>query len=50
MSEHLKECFECGWRGTAGELDDTNDDAGGETQIFCPNCGGTDIQDLNPDE
>lgn len=50
MSEHQKECQECGWRGAAAELDETNGGAGGQTQIFCPDCGGSDIQDLNPDE
>ena len=50
MGEHHKECQECGWRGPAAELDETKDEAGGQTQIFCPDCGGTDIQNLNPDE
>ena len=50
MSEKHKECQECGWRGTVDELDAAGDDAGGRTQIFCPNCGGMDIKDLNPDE
>lgn len=50
MGEHRKECQECGWRGLTAELDETNDDSGGHTQIFCPDCGGSDIQDLNPDE
>ena len=49
MSEHQKECEECGWRGPVAELDETNDDAGGPNQIFCPNCGGIDIRDLKPD-
>ena len=47
--EHQKECQECGWRGSPFELDETKADASGETQIFCPNCGGIDIQDLKPD-
>jgi len=50
MSEHQKECQECGWRGSAAELDETNGGAGGQTQIFCPDCGGSDIWDLNADE
>lgn len=50
MSEHQKECQECGWRGPAAELEAAGDDAGGQTQIFCPDCGGVDIKDLNPDE
>ena len=49
MGEHRKECQECGWRGLTAELDETNDDSGGH-KIFCPDCGGSDIQDLNPDE
>ena len=40
MGERQKECQECGWRGVADELDETSDDSSGETQIFCPNCGG----------
>ena len=50
MGEYPKECQECGWRGPAAELDETNDDSSGQTQIFCPDCGGSDIQDLNPAE
>ena len=50
MSEHQKECQECGWRGLANELDSTHGDFGGQPQIFCPDCGGRDIKDLNPDE
>jgi predicted RNA-binding Zn-ribbon protein involved in translation (DUF1610 family) len=50
MSEHQKECQECGWSGPAAELEAARDDASGQTQIFCPDCGGMDIKDLNPDE
>ena len=50
MSEQRKECQECGWRGTAAELDETGDPSSGQTHIFCPNCGGVKIRDLNADE
>jgi predicted RNA-binding Zn-ribbon protein involved in translation (DUF1610 family) len=50
MGEQHKECQECGWRGPAAELDEANDESTGKTFIFCPDCGGVDIQDLNPDE
>ena len=50
MGEHQKECQECDWRGPAAELDETNADSSGQTQIFCPDCGGADIQDLKPEE
>lgn len=50
MGEHQKECRECGWRGSAAELDETNDGSTGQTQIFCPDCGGKDFEDLHPDE
>jgi hypothetical protein len=50
MSENHKEYQDCGWRGTAGELDQTADDSGSQTHIFCPDCGGTDIIVLNPDD
>ena len=50
MGEHQKECLECGWRGLAAELDETDQATIGETQIFCPDCGGQDFEDLNPDE
>jgi hypothetical protein len=50
MSEHQRECQECGWRGTADELDADGDDVSGQTQIFCPNCGGMDVIDMNSDE
>ena len=50
MGEHQKECQECGWRGSAAELDETNDASTGKTQIFCPDCGGKDFEDLNPGE
>ena len=50
MSEHQKECQECGWRGTAAKLDVASDNGSGQTQLFCPDCGGVDIKDLNPDE
>ena len=50
MSVHQKECQDCGWRGTAAELDETEEAAGGKTHIFCPDCGGEDIKDWNPDE
>ena len=50
MSEKHKECQECGWRGTVDELDAAGDEASDQAQIFCPNCGGMDIKDLNPDE
>ncbi len=49
MREHQKECRDCGWRGMAAELDETNDASSGITHIFCPDCGGVDIKDLNPD-
>ena len=47
---HRKECQECGWRGPAAKLDETDDATTGKTQIFCPECGGKDIEDLSPDE
>ncbi|MGD2187006.1 MAG: hypothetical protein PVI71_12795 [Desulfobacterales bacterium] len=50
MGKQHKECQECGWRGPAAELDEANDESTGKTFIFCPDCGGVDIQDLNPDE
>lgn len=50
MDENQKECRDCGWRGMDGELDRTDDGSGSQTRIFCPDCGGTDIKDLNPDE
>ena len=50
MSKLQKECQECGWRGLAAELDATSDDSSGQTHIFCPDCGGKDFEDLNPDE
>ena len=50
MGEHQKECQDCGWRGQADELDATGNDASGRTQIFCPDCGGADIQDLKPEQ
>ena len=50
MSENQKECQDCGWRGTAAELDQTADESGKQTHIFCPDCGGTDIKGLVPDE
>ena len=50
MGKHHTECQECGWRGSAAELDETNDASSGKTQIFCPDCGGEDFDDLNPDE
>jgi predicted RNA-binding Zn-ribbon protein involved in translation (DUF1610 family) len=50
MGEYHKECQECGWRGPAAELDEANDDAGGQAQFFCPDCGGIDVQDLNAEE
>ncbi len=50
MGEYQKECQECGWRGLDAELDETNDESSGHAQNFCPDCGGIDIQDLNPDE
>jgi hypothetical protein len=50
MGDHHKECRECGWRGAAAELDETDVSSTGETQIFCPDCGGKDFEDLNPGE
>ena len=50
MSEQRKECLECGWRGPAAELDEEGDPSSGQTHIFCPNCGGVKIRDLNADE
>ena len=50
MGEHQKECRECGWRGPTAELDETNNASTGKTQIFCPDCGGVVIEDLNSDE
>jgi hypothetical protein len=50
MNEQQKECHDCGWRGTAAELDEADDPSGDRTHIFCPDCGGVDIKDLNPDE
>jgi hypothetical protein len=50
MSEHQKECRDCGWRGKAAELDESEGGSDGKKHIFCPDCGGVDIEDLNPDE
>ena len=50
MSEQHKECQECGWRGPASELDETDDPSGGGTHIFCPDCGGVNIKDLDADK
>jgi predicted RNA-binding Zn-ribbon protein involved in translation (DUF1610 family) len=50
MGEQQKECLECGWRGSAAELDETSDASTGKTHIFCPACGGIAIEDLKPDE
>ena len=50
MGEDQKECRECGWRGLAAELDETSNPSTGEIQIFCPDCGGEDFENLNPDQ
>ena len=50
MGAQQKECRDCGWRGLVDELDETNSASTGDTHIFCPDCGGSDIEDLNPDE
>jgi len=50
MGEQQKECRECGWRGSASELDETSDASTGKTHIFCPSCGGVAIEDFRPDE
>jgi hypothetical protein len=50
MGEQQKECRECGWRGSAAELDETSDAATGKTHIFCPACGGVTIEDLKADD
>jgi hypothetical protein len=50
MGENHKKCQDCGWRETAAEQDQTADDSGGQTHIFCLDCGGMDIIDLNPDD
>ena len=50
MGAQQKECLDCGWRGPADALDENNDTSTGDTHIFCPDCGGTDIEDLSPDE
>ncbi len=50
MSEQQKECQDCGWRGAAAELDQSDDASSGQTHIFCPDCGGLNIKALNPDE
>ena len=50
MGAQQKECLECGWRGSAAELDETIDASTGKAHIFCPACGGVAIEDLKPDE
>lgn len=50
MSDDHKECQDCGWRGKTAELDLTDDGSGSRTHIFCPDCGGVDIKDLDSDE
>ena len=50
MGERQKECRECGWRGSAAELDETSDASTGKTHVFCPACGGVAIEDLKHDE
>jgi predicted RNA-binding Zn-ribbon protein involved in translation (DUF1610 family) len=50
MGAQQKECLDCGWRGPVDDLDETNDASTGDTHIFCPDCGGIDIENLNPDE
>jgi hypothetical protein len=50
MGQLQKECLDCGWRGRADELDESREESGGKKHIFCPDCGGVDIEDLSPDE
>ena len=45
-----KECQDCGWRGIDEELDRAEDGPDNNTRIFCPDCGGTDIIDLKPND
>jgi predicted RNA-binding Zn-ribbon protein involved in translation (DUF1610 family) len=49
MSGKEKECQECGWRGAASELDESTDEASGQTHKFCPECGSAEIKELNPE-
>ena len=50
MRENHKECQDCGWRGMNEELDRTDEGADHQIHIFCPDCGGTNIIDLKPDD
>jgi hypothetical protein len=49
MSDNHKECQDCGWRGIAGELDQTDKGSDEELHTFCPECGGLDIKDFSPE-
>ena len=50
MSENHKECQDCGWRGMDADLDRTDEQSGSQSHTFCPDCGGTEIIDLKPDD
>jgi predicted nucleic acid-binding Zn-ribbon protein len=51
MADYEIECNECGWRGMESALDNHADESGGEDVFsFCPDCGGTDFENVAEQE
>jgi hypothetical protein len=46
MGEYEIECKDCGWQGARLSLDKQEDATAGKTLSFCPDCGGTDFENV----
>ncbi len=50
MADYEIECKECGWQGTESALDSQPAESTEETLNFCPDCGGSDFDQVSDKE
>ena len=50
MDEFEIECNYCFWQGYVSDLESKTDDLEDKKFIYCPDCGGSDISDIETEE
>ena len=50
MADYELECNECGWQGRESALENQTVESGEETLTFCPDCGGSDFENVSEKE
>ena len=50
MADYEIECKECGWQGSESALESQPSESTEETLKFCPDCGGSDFDQVSEKE